>query len=503
MVEKTAKKQKNYIKRIKPQSGYQMDFLSSEADIVIGGGAAGVGKTFSLLLESLRYTNNRDYGAVIFRRTSPMIRAEGGLWDASTKLYSYISGTEPHKTQLTWKFPSGAKIKFSHLEYEKNIYDWQGSEIVLIGFDELTHFTKTMFFYMLSRNRSTSTIKPYIRATTNPDPDSWVRELIDWWIGDDGFPIPDRNGVIRYFMVDNDNYIWGDTKEEVIKKGWHVIKDMIEKSKVNPDYFVKSLTFISGSIYDNQKLIETDPSYLGNLNALSEEEKNRLLHGNWNIKVTENDIYDYTEFKNIFTNHYLIGEYENAEKWITTDIALKGSDKFIVFVWQGKMLIDFVVMDKSKGNEIIDAIQQMAYKHQVRNSHIIFDNDGVGQFIDGFIDGAIEFNNGARPLNNENYKNLKSQCFFKSGVAVSKGKYYVPPSIANRKYDDKTTLKEQLMRERKAIKRAKPDYDGKLAVIPKQEMKVYLSGKSPDLMDAFGMREYADLEKNEIEVVFY
>ena len=143
-------------KVIKPQDGYQMMALSSPADIVIGGGAAGVGKTFCLLLEPLRHINVPNFGTVIFRRTSPMIRAEGGLWDASSKLYNNINFAKPKQTTLEWIFPKKTKIKFSHLEYEQNIYDWQGSEIPLICFDELTHFTKKMFFYLLTQDKKIS-----------------------------------------------------------------------------------------------------------------------------------------------------------------------------------------------------------------------------------------------------------------------------------------------------------------------------------------------------------
>jgi len=176
------------MKEISPQEGYQMIALSSPADILIGGGAAGVGKTFSLLLESIRNIDVKGFGGVIFRRTSPQIRAEGGLWDSSSKLYGLLNDAQPRETFLEWKFGQNSKIKFSHLQYEKDKFDWQGSEIAFIGFDELTHFTKSTFFYMLSRNRSTCGVKPYVRATCNPDPDSWVAELIEWWIGDDGFP---------------------------------------------------------------------------------------------------------------------------------------------------------------------------------------------------------------------------------------------------------------------------------------------------------------------------
>jgi hypothetical protein len=159
-------------------------------------------------------------------------------------------------------------------------------------------------------------------------------------------------------------------------------------------------------------------------------------------------------------------------------------------------------MDKSNGNEVIDTIKKAAFTWDVPFSNIVFDNDGVGQFVDGFIPGAREFNNGSAPLPNnesgekENYANLKSQCFFNSGDAVGRGEYYIPPEVANKKYDDKRTLKEQMIYERKAIKRDKPDSDGKLAVIKKEEMKNYLDGNSPDVMDAFMMREWFEFTIN-------
>lgn len=478
------------VRKIRPQSGYQMDVLSSSADIAIGGGAAGVGKTFSLLLESIRNVNVPNFGAVIFRRTSPQIRAEGGLWDASTKLYAGLNGASPKESSLEWGFGNNVKIKFSHLEYQKNIYDWQGSEIPLIGFDELTHFTKKMFFYMLTRNRSTCGVKPYIRATCNPDPDSWVAELIDWWIGEDGYPIPDRQGVVRYFMIDRDNYIWGDTKEEVIQKGWHVLEEIVSESGVDPENFVKSITFIGGSIYDNKELLSIDPAYLGNLNAQDEDTKAQLLRGNWRVSTSDIDIYDYTKFKDMFTNTQVKG----GTKYITTDIAMKGSDKMIVLVWDGKILIDFRVLPKTMGDDVINAINEMKEKHSVMNSNIAFDNDGVGSFIDGFIRGAREFNNGSKALNNENYNHLKSQCFYKSGDGVLKGEYYVPESVANQMYDEKMTLRQRLIYERKAVKRDKVDHDGKLRVLPKQSMKPFIGGDSPDLIESFMMREVFELK---------
>jgi predicted phage terminase large subunit-like protein len=255
---------------IRPQPGPQENFLQNSADIVIYGGAAGGGKTFSLLLESLRHTGNPEFGAVLFRRTTPQITNEGGMWDASAKIYSPVGAT-PKESTHEWVFPSGARIKMAHLEYDKNRLDWQGSEVPLFGFDELSHFTSQQFWYMLSRNRSTCGIKPYIRATTNPDPDSFVAELIAWWLDPaTGFAIPERSGVVRWFVRENDIVIWGDSKEELLK--------------ANPTREPKSFTFIHSSVFDNRILLEKDPGYLANLKALPYVERARLLDGNWKVR---------------------------------------------------------------------------------------------------------------------------------------------------------------------------------------------------------------------------
>lgn len=260
------------VKNFAPQPGPQMDFLATPADICIYGGAAGGGKSFGLLLDPLRHFNNPDFGAVIFRRNTTQVRNEGGLWDESMGIYPFFEGT-PRKDVLEWNFKTGMRIKFAHLEHEKSVFDWQGSAIPLVGFDELTHFTQHQFFYMMSRNRSTCGVRPYIRATTNPDPDSWVRKFIDWWIGADGFAIKERSGVIRWFIRQDDKIIWGASREELI-------------NQYGKEFRPKSVTFIPAKLTDNQILMKKDPGYLANLLAMNRVDRGRLLDGNWNIRAS-------------------------------------------------------------------------------------------------------------------------------------------------------------------------------------------------------------------------
>ena len=267
---------------IRPQAGPQTMFMASPADIVIYGGAAGGGKTYALLMEALRHKNVKGFGAVIFRHNYNQITAEGGLWDASHKIFDQIPDAHPRKSpKLHWRFDGGGKLNFAHIEREDDLGSWQGTEIAYIGFDELTHFTKHQFLYMLSRNRSTCGVKPYVRATCNPDADSWVADFISWWIDQNtGYPIPERSGQVRWMVNINDVIFWFSTREEgtrfAIEQG--IESEIAEK-------LPKSVTFIASKLEDNKALMENDPGYIANLLAMTEVDKERLLNGNWKIKA--------------------------------------------------------------------------------------------------------------------------------------------------------------------------------------------------------------------------
>jgi predicted phage terminase large subunit-like protein len=275
------KKVPTLVEKIAPQPGPQELFLSSSADIVIYGGAAGGGKSFGLLMEPLRHvTTNPQFATVFFRRNLTQVKNPGGLWDESMKLYPRAGG-EPVGHVSEWRWPKGGKVKMAHLEHDSSVLDWQGGQIPLIGFDELTHFSQQQFFYMLSRNRSTCGVKPYIRATTNPDADSWVATFIAWWIDQEtGLPIYERSGVIRWFIRLQDTIIWGDSKQELIEKYGNAALPLDHEDQVRP----KSCTFIPAKLSDNKALIAADPDYKANLLALSRVERERLLYGNWKIK---------------------------------------------------------------------------------------------------------------------------------------------------------------------------------------------------------------------------
>lgn len=489
---------------IRPQAGFQERFLSSPAQIVIGGGSAGAGKTYALLMEAIRYSDKAKYGGVVFRRTTPQIRNQGGLWDTSQELFAKL----PHPPKgsemaLVWKFQKGGRLKFSHLQHEKDKYNWQGSQIPFIAFDELTHFSESQFFYLLSRNRSPFGIPAYVRATCNPDSSSWVKKFIDWWLYPDdfhiqvlqGMPRPDRDGKVRYFMRDGNHYIWGNSPQEVIKKAPHIFEDRhflqsLLDSKTSPESLVKSVTFLFGDVYGNKKLLGNDPQYLANLISQDTVEKNRLLKGSWKMVSDEYKMYDSDAILDLFSNDYIRG----GKKYITADIAMEGSDQFIICVWDGWRLIDVTAIDKSDGAMILSKIKEKAKIHKVPTSRICYDSDGVGSFLKGFLKGAKAFKNGSKPIGKKdiNYENLKTQCYYLLADFINDRKMFVGP----------TPFRDQIIQELEAIKKIPYDGVGRLRMIRKSELKMVL-GRSPDFADAIMMRVMFELKKRGSKVTSF
>lgn len=499
---------------IRPQPGFQETALSTSADIAIMGGAAGAGKTFTLLLESIRNANNSKFRGTIFRRTTPQIKNGGGLWDTSQNLYPILNAKQK-ESLLEWEFPSGAKIKFAHLEYEKNKLDWQGAQIPFIGFDELTHFTESQFFYMLSRNRSDSGVRPYVRATCNPDPDSWVAKFIDWWIDvESGFPIPERAGKIRYFTRDGDVYVWGDSVDEVYQQCPHIFQnEELIASGVDIKDLIKSVTFIPGNIYANKILIAKDPAYLGNLLSLRDEEKAQLLEGNWKIRIDGLQLCNHMSLKDIFTNYP--ENVPNPKKCITVDAARFGRDFCVIFVWKGWEVIHTVVYKKSDVHDIVDKIEKLRMKFNVQKSNVVVDQDGVGG-------GTVKLGNyvgfhGGNPAlkdfsirGRENYANLKTQCYYHlCEEHINKGNIRLNIHSENCEIFDDSKLgghystkikigrdirdiRDLIIEDLRVIKRSKTDIEGKLHINSKDEQKTIL-GRSPDFADTLMMRKYLDL----------
>jgi len=270
---------------VRPHQGSQEQFILTGSrrpdespkycDVAGDGGKAGVGKTWALLFEPLRHVYNPRFSGVIFRRTYPQIKNEGALWDTSCELYPLYGG-RPRQSDLEWIFPSGATIRFVHMEHEDDRFNWDGAQVPYIAFDQLEHFTRKQFFYMLSRMRSTCGVRPYLRFTCNPDPKHFLRKFLGWYIGKDGYADESRNGQRRFFVTQGDDIEWSDDHDELwLQTG---LKPL-------------SFAFFSGHLEDNLALMEKNPQYINMLRALPRVERLRLLGGNWDVDYEAGDYF--------------------------------------------------------------------------------------------------------------------------------------------------------------------------------------------------------------------
>lgn len=256
-------------RKVSPQPGPQTEATTCPADVVLFGGSAGGGKSYWMLLKALQFVHDPNYRAVMFRRTYPEIKNEGGLLDISRGIYGKLGAK---CADTTWTFPSGARVTMSHMEHESDRFRWDGAQIAHAFFDQVEMFTRAQVFYMFSRLRSEAGLRGRIFMTANPPKDKtgdWLLpSFLDWYIGADGYAIPERSGVVRHFAMSNDAPQWG--KREDLKAQYNV----------NPISFC----FIRSSVHDNKILTERSPDYIDKLNALSRVDRERQLHGNWRIK---------------------------------------------------------------------------------------------------------------------------------------------------------------------------------------------------------------------------
>lgn len=158
----------------------QQAFLDLDCHEALYGGAAGGGKTDCLLMDALAGVNVPGYAALVLRRNYTMMEQPGGLIPRS---HDWLGGTEAvwNGLKAQWTFPSGAVLKFGHVNQEKSKHNYQGGEYSAIFFDELTQFSEAMYRYIaFSRVRQAAdqTVKRKVRATSNPGGEGheWVKQ---------------------------------------------------------------------------------------------------------------------------------------------------------------------------------------------------------------------------------------------------------------------------------------------------------------------------------------
>lgn len=296
-------------------------------------------------------------------------------------------------------------------------------------------------------------IKPKILETFNPDKGHvYNRFYIPWKKKE----LPDDRKFIPALVIDR------------LKK---------------PDFFRKFLRLHTLDIGTEAGI------YVETLMKRGKVVRERLLWGNFEYDDNPDRLLTYDAIQDLFSNTFVKPSYDIKERCITADIAMRGSDLFVIGVWYGKVLIAVYEYEKSGGKTIVDELKRIAELHEVPHSHIIYDGDGLGAFIGeegGFIPDSKSFNNGSRPstVKKENYTNLKAFCAHYFAAVANRREYYLY-AISN---DD--VKKDRVRRELEQLVGTESGDDLRTqGIISKEEMRQNL-GFSPDYMDMMIMREY-------------
>lgn len=221
----------------------QAAFIRTDANEVLYGGAAGGGKSYGQFIDAviyaLTYEGSRQ---IIFRRTLPELEQSIiGYFLENLPKEAFKYNASKH----TGTFPNGSIVYFGYIDNEKDVFRYQGAEYDVIRFDELTHFSESVYLYMRSRLRGVKKIPRFIKSSTNPGGvgHTWVKQyFID--------PMPPN------------------VKTEFFNKEGESLGTRI---------------FLPSKVQDNKHLMESDPGYIRRLKMLPEREKRALLYGEWDL----------------------------------------------------------------------------------------------------------------------------------------------------------------------------------------------------------------------------
>lgn len=231
----------------------------------------------------------------------------------------------------------------------------------------------------------------------------------------------------------------------------------------------------------------TTEDYLNQLRNADKITKERLLYGNFEYDDDPAALIVYDAITDLFTN-----TGESGEKYISADIAEYGSDKTVICVWEGLKVIKIFTYRKQGLDVSLKRIEEISEKYEVPRSHIIIDDDGLGKGVSTFLYGCKKFNAQTKPLRDENYQNLKSQCTYVLAKTINARKLAV--------VCDDPTVREQIVEELEQIKSKDADKDNKLQIQSKDKIKE-LIGRSPDYSDALMMRMYFEIRPTATLVV--
>lgn len=464
------------------------------------------GKTFAAILTIAEPALDPNFRAVFTRRNLGNLKSAGGIVDDFKTAYGKIIDIKISESpRIT--FPSGAFVDCIHIADEtpsKLMERVKGIQADFIYMDELTSYDNFSTFSILgTRCRGKGKWTGHMFGTTNPKRSHWTRKWLDWYIGADGFIMPQRDGVVRYYYVAGErveDVVWGDTKEEVYK----ICKIDIDKKikKLGGDFtykdMIRSFVFYLGRMSENQASIGNNKGYVGSVAAVGGRRAQQLIEGNFNV---DEDVDDSAPIKNedaisVFNNDPQV----NGDKWITADLADVGTDNMVAIVWNGFHMIDIMVLNVSTPRINAERLQDLAKKHNIADSHIIYDGINAAYMID-YIPDAIAYKSFNIPcgIDGRAVASLKDECYLRLIKTIKENRLSCSDEVANTRFYHKKAKMDLYFAtefvEECSVVRWKELPSGKIRLWTKKEMNSMLGkGRSMDVLDPCAMRFYPVLQ---------
>lgn len=251
--------------------------------------------------------------------------------------------------------------------------------------------------------------------------------------------------------------------------------------------------FIPALATDNPYL---SPEYIKQLENSDEITRQRLLYGNFDYDDDLRALCPFERIQDVFTNDFVKG----GDKFTTADLAMQGRDRFVVMNWDGLRGKFDLIKAKATGKEIEEDLKAQASKNESPRSNVIADSDGMGEYLESYMNGIRTFHGGSSPRDKKQFANLKSECAFKLAELINQGKIFldVPKDMVVSINGKDRYLRSILMEELSQLKRDNIDKDEqKKKLISKEEMKLNI-GRSPDFLDNLIMRMLPEVKKTGI-----
>lgn len=214
-------------------SDKQYKFLSASQKHVGFGGARGGGKSWSVRTKAkILAVSYKGIKILIVRRTYPEL-----VNNHINQLCEELHGLARYnKSEKIFTFPNGSSIKFGYCNNDKDLDQYQGAEYDVVFLDEATQLQEMWIKKITACVRGVNDFPKRIYYTCNPGGAS--------------------HGYFKRLFIDK----------------------QYEGAEVPDDY-----CFIQALVTDNKALMESQPDYIKQLEALPPKLREAWLYGRWDI----------------------------------------------------------------------------------------------------------------------------------------------------------------------------------------------------------------------------